>query len=196
MKKSLLCLCFMASILSTHAPLSAQTTGGEKKLNNLISTLDDTKFIKDYKEYRSDMEGLVAEVKGAEADAKEVAKIKLAYNQSKLRFDGVLDQLKRDLGNSSTRKLITKSPDVFSNNYQKRLDAAKLYCNDNFRKKAEKVLKVDAANTENIELLIGTFFTIFKSFSEKKAAENEFTAQFLEVNLIEPLRFKTWEKIE
>jgi hypothetical protein len=196
MKKNILLVVTLVSFFMVHTCLLAQSTGAEKKLNNLISTLDDTKFIKDYKSYKSEMEGLVAEIKLSEGEAKDVAKAKLSYNQSKMRFDGVLDQLKRDLANTGTRKLIMKSPESFSRNYQKRLDEAKLYCNDNFAKKASAILKTDALDLSNIELLLGTFFTIFKSFSEKKGTDNEFSAQFLELNLIEPLRFKAWDKVE
>lgn len=196
MKKNIVFTLALASVFIMGNRLLAQNAAGEKKLNNLINTLDDTKFIKEYKEYKSEMEGLVAEVKLSEADAKEIAKAKLSYNQSKMRFDAILDQLKRDLANTSTRKLIVKSPDAFSKNYQKRLDEATTYCNDNFRIKASKILKTDALDTETLEMLIGSFFTIFKSFGEKKAATDEFSVQFLEINLIEPLRFKSWDKIE
>lgn len=196
MKKNIVFICAIASVFILQTTLLAQSAGGETKLNKLISALDDTKFIKEYKEYKSEMEGLVAEVKLSEGDAKEITKAKLSYNQSKMRFDAILDQLKRDLANSSTRKLIMKSPDAFSKNYQKRLDEAKVYCNDNFSKKAAKILKTDALDTETLEMLIGSFFTIFKSFEDKKAATNEFSAQFLELNLIDPLRFKAWDKIE
>lgn len=196
MKKNILLTLVMLAITIAHTPLLAQNAATEKKLSNLINTLDNTQFIKDYKTYKSEVEGLVTDIKLSQGDAKEIAKAKFAYNQSKSRFDAILDQLKRDLANSSTLKLITKSPDVFSQNYQKRLDESKVYCNDNFKKKAANILKTYSANTETIELIIGSFFTIFKSFSEKKAATDEFSVQYLEINLIDPLRFKAWEKIE
>ena len=122
MKKNIVFTLALTSVFVLGNRLLAQNAGGEKKLNNLISTLDDTKFIKEYKEYKSEMEGLVAEIKLSEAEAKEITKAKLSYNQSKMRFDAILDQLKRDLANSSTRKLIMKSPDAFSKNNQRQSD--------------------------------------------------------------------------
>jgi hypothetical protein len=197
MKKNILfALTFAFLFIGQPLKLKAQNTSAEKKMNTLISAIDETKFIIDYKEFKNQIEGLAAEIKLSEADAKEIAKAKLSYNQSRLRFDAILDQLKRDLANPDTRKLITKSPEAFSRNYQKRLDECKLFCNDNFKKKASAILKTDALDAESIQLIIGSFFSIFKVFSEKKTAENEFSIQYLEVNLIEPLRFKTWDKIE
>ena len=196
MKKNIVFVFTLATIFLTSISLSAQGTGTEKKLNTLITTIEDTKFIKSYKELKNKVENTAAEVKLAQADPKDIAKVKLAYNQSKFRFDGVLDQLKRDLANSDTRKMILKSPETFSRNYQKRLDDAETYCNDNFNKKAAAILKTDAAGLDDIELLVGTFFTIFKAFTEKKASKDEFSIQFLELNLIDPLRLKAWDKVE
>jgi hypothetical protein len=196
MKKNILLTLISLTFFTVHNPLFSQGIGTEKKLNTLITAIEDTKFIKAYKELKNKVENTAAEVKLAQADPKDVARVKLAYNQSKFRFDGVLDQLKRDLANSDTRKMILKSPETFSRNYQKRLDEAETYCNDNFNKKAAAILKTDAAGLDNIELLVGTFFTIFKAFTEKKAAKDEYSIQFLELNLIDPLRLKAWDKIE
>jgi hypothetical protein len=194
MKNSIL---FSFILLLSIATVCAQKAKTEQKLGNLINALEETKFIKDYKTYRSDIENIVLELNQAQIDPKEMTKVKMAYKQSKSNFDGLLDQLKRDLANNATRKLILKSPETFSRNYQKKLDTAKVYCNDNFRKKAASLLpQNDALVAESLELLFGTFFSIIKTIGEKKSADNEFTALYLETNLIEPLRFKAWEKIE
>lgn len=192
MKKTL----FVVFLALSSTLLTAQSAA-EKKMDALISALMETKFIVAYKEYKNETEAKISELKiETTLDAKEVAKVKIAYNQSKFKFDAILDQLKRDLANSATRKLILKSPNTFSNTYQRKLDEAKESCNNSFHKKADLLLKKDALDTQTLELLMGTFFTIFKSMSEQKKASNEFSAAYLETELIDPLRFKAWDKIE
>ena len=193
----MICLAVATTCVIT-APIQAQSAS-EKKMDALINALDQTKFIQEYKEYKNDTEAKIAEIKlSTDLDAKAVAKLKIDYNKSRFKFDAILDQIKRDLSNSATRKLIIKSPTTFSNAYQKKLDDAKTYCSNNFHEKADALLKKPdgGIDAETLELLIGSFFTIFKSMSEKKKAEDEFNATYLETQLIDPLRFKTWDKVE
>lgn len=191
------CLAVLMTCLNTTS-VQAQSVS-EKKMDALISALDETKFIQEYKEFKNETESKIAEIKlHTELDAQAVAKLKIEYNKSKFKFDAITDQLKRDLSNSATRKLIVKSPTTFSDAYQKKLDDAKSYCSNNFHEKADALLKkpdgsMDAAT---LELLVGSFFTIFKSINEKKKAEDEFNATYLETQFIEPLRFKAWDKIQ
>ena len=73
--------------------VSAQNEALDAKLNELISTLNETKFIRDYSEYKNDAEALANEVKQAQGDPKEVAKLKISYGQSKFRFQDYLAQV-------------------------------------------------------------------------------------------------------
>ena len=112
------CLAIVMTCVDTTS-IHAQSAS-EKKMDALINALDETKFIQEYKEYKNETESKIAEIKlNTELDAKAVAKLKIEYNKSKFKFDAIIDQLKRDLSNSTTRKLMVKSPTTFSDTYQK-----------------------------------------------------------------------------
>ncbi len=196
MKKAYLLICLAALTVGFSNATWAQ--GSEKKMDALINALEETSFIQEYKQYKSEVEAKVVELKITDSlNVKDVAKVKIAYNQSKFKFDAIVEQLRRDLSNAATRKLIEKSPTAFSNAYQKKLDNAKTYCNNNFHLKADDLLKIESApDVETLELLISSFFTIFKTIGDKRKAADEFNTAYLETQLIEPLRFKAWEKIE
>ena len=195
MKKTLVFACLMAFVACFSTSIAAQT---EKKMDALIVALEETQFIQEYKQYKSDVEAKIAELKiDTSISPREVAKVKIAYNQSKFKFDAILDQLRRDLSNAATRKLIEKSPTTFSTTYQRKLDDAKTYCSNNFHQKADALLKKpEAADMATLELLVNSFFTIFKSINEKKQTAETFNAAYLETQLIDPLRFKAWEKVQ
>jgi nucleotidyltransferase/DNA polymerase involved in DNA repair len=197
MKKGLFSFACLLLLTQLSAQTPASVTTSDAKMDELIAALESTPFIKNFKEYRSETEAKILELKlDTQLNPKDVGKVKIAYRQSQLKFDAIVDQLKRDLASNTTRKLIKKSPDVFAAGYQLKLDDAKLYCNNNFHQKADLLLKKDAMDSETIKLLIDTFFSLFKSFTDRNKTDNAFNAAYLDAKFIEPLRFKTWEKVE
>lgn len=190
-----------ATTMPPPAPMPTSTVtpfAQNPKMDEFIGLLESTSFIKDYKNFRSDTEAKIMELKlETQLDPKAVGKLRIVYKQSQFKFDAIIDQLKRDLANASTRKLIKKSPELFSEKYQNQLDDAKSYCNNNFHQKADILLgKGDAVDPVTMSLMIDTFVSLFKSFMDKKANDRLFNAAYLDAKLIEPLRFKAWERIE
>jgi hypothetical protein len=195
---------FSMAFLSLVACANAQTTAAASasasttnpKMDAIITALEGTEFIKQYKEYQVETEAVVNELKNkADVPPAELAKLKFAYKQSKTKFDELMNLLKRDLANPSTRKMIRKSPDLYTSSYQLKLDAAKTYCQNNFHAPATKVLQ-HSGGTEQIELVIKTLFDIFKLFTDSSSVNEAANAAYLDTQFIQPLRYKSWEKIE
>jgi hypothetical protein len=44
-------------------------------------------------------------------------------------------------------------------------------------------------------LVLDTLFALFKSFTDRQAADKAFNAAYLETKFIEPLRFKSWDRV-
>jgi hypothetical protein len=199
MKIALSKLTFVPLFLLSLASVFAQgpsPMAANPKMDEFINILDQTSFIKNFKRYRNNTEAKILEVKGdqqLQLDQKSVTKLKVAYKQSQFKFDEVLDQLKRDLANPATRSRIKKSPQLFSATYQQLFDDAKLYCDNEFHQKADALLKKDG---DPLALLVlDTLFALFKSFMDRQAADKAFNAAYLETKFIEPLRFKSWDRV-
>lgn len=174
--------------------LGAQTTNSNPKMDEFIAVLDQTPFIKNYKRYRNNTESKVLELKlNTQLDLKAVNKVKIAYKQSQFKFDEILEQLKRDLATPAGRSRIKKSPQLFSLTYQRLFEDAKLHCDKEFHEKADLLVKTDG-NPIAI-LLFETLFSMFKSYLDKSTTEKAFDAAYLETKFLEPLRFKSWDKI-
>jgi hypothetical protein len=188
---------FLIAFLMLKVGVSAQSPATNPKMDEIIAVLEGTEFIQDYKAYRDSTEAKVLELKlNDNWNAAEIGKVKIAYKQSKNKFDAIWSQLKRDLTNPATRKMLKKSPDRFVGSYQVNLDAAKKYCNNNFHVKADDLLKKDGLSIDDLKILVGTFFELFNTFRSNQATNETFNAAYLDEKLIQPLRFKVWDKVE
>ncbi len=169
----------------------------ERKMDDFIGVMNDTKFISAYKDYKVHIEGLGAELKTIpNLEQREIAKAKILYTQSKTRFDGLIDQLRRDICNPSTRKLIAKHPEQYTANYQRRMDEARFFCDNNFVKKADSLLRKEGIELEPISLVVNSLIAIFKMFGGTDSATNEISAKYLETNFIEKLWLREWARLE
>lgn len=194
MKRVLFLFCFFSMFLQ----VSAQTATVNPKMDEIITALEKTQFMETYRTYKDSTESKILEINlKKNLSEQEVGKVKIAYRQSQSKFNAIINQLKRDLGNSSTRKMLRKSPDIFIKSYEIQLEAAKKYCNNTFHIKADLILKKDGIDQVQLaEILMKTFFELFKSFSEYQLSQEIFNMTYLETKLIQPLQFKDWDNIK
>ena len=142
-----LALLLLSSVTQKTEAQTTSTNGNadiERKMDEFIGAMNDTKFIVNYKDYKNRIEGMGSELKIANnLDSREVGKAKILYAQSKTRFDVVIDQLRRDICNPVTRRKMSKNPETYTLNYQKRMDDARNFCDENFVLKSDSLLKKD-----------------------------------------------------
>jgi hypothetical protein len=192
----------IAAFLSIAVQVSAQMTNQNAKMDEFILLLVNTKFMKDYKAYKQATETKIQELKLAmpsltsEADVKEINQLKIAYKQSQFKFDAVLDQLKTEIVTPAGRKRIVKNPAAFSKSYNRLLEDAQTFCNNNFHQKADRLLHPNKDGDPLTMLIVDALINIIKNYVDKQAADKAINAMYLETNFIEPLRFKSWNNIE
>ncbi len=203
MKNVFFKFCLPLLLLSSAAQKTeAQTSSNnnaevERKMDEFIGAMNDTKFIVNYKDYKNRIEGMGSELKIANnLDSREVGKAKILYAQSKTRFDVVIDQLRRDICNPVTRRKISKNPEAYTLNYQKRMDDARNFCDENFVRKADSLLKKDGLELEPISLVVNSLIAVFKMFGINDKATDEIAAKYLETNFIEKLWLREWPRLE
>jgi hypothetical protein len=197
MKKMKKVFLFIITLMVATVASAQTSTTANPKMDEFIRMLESTKFIKEYKVYQQETETKIQALKLAtDLDVKEVNKLKIAYKQSQFKFDAVFDQLKTDISTSSGRSRILKNPSEFSKSYQRLIDEAQEFCNNNFHQKADRLMHPTKDGDPLTALIIDALVNIIKNYIDKSANDKIINALYLENKFIEPLRFKSWNKIE
>jgi len=170
----------------------------ERKAQELIDALNQTPFVRQYREYKAGIELDVAEFRLSESDypEREVKRVQLYYNQSRQQFDALLDKLQADLANRAMRKTIAQNPQRYSKSLQGQLTTAVNYYNDNCKKLMEQLSERDSAmDLDAVQGLFDSVLGLVELFKAKGESANQITAAYLESEFIQPLRLKGWEEM-
>lgn len=189
---------FLLITLACPSLILAQSSA-ERKAQELINALNETAFVQQYREYQTGIELDVATFKISEADIPErdVKRVQLFYNQSRLKFDAVLNKLENDLTSRPMRKTIAQDPQRYTKKLQTDLSTAIKYYNDNCKKLMEKLTETDSAlELDTAKGLLDGILGLVELFKSKGEDANAITVAYLESEFIQPLRLKKWDEIE
>jgi len=173
-------------------------SAAERKAQELIDALNKTEFVQQYQEYKAGIELDVAEFKLVQADLQErdVKRVQLYFNQSRLKLDAILTKLETDLTNRTTRKTIAQNPQRYTKTLQTDLTAAVNYYNENCKKLMETLTEKDSAmDMETVQGLFDSVLGLVQLFKSNGENANQLSAAYLEKEFIQPLRLKKWEEI-
>ena len=125
----------------------------------------------------------------------DIAVIKSNYDESKIKFDHVLDELKSDFSNKEIRKEINERPNEYCENLMSDYNEALKFYNDTCRKKIEAFINADEGAFDPLIILtvIGITGETFQIFSAIKQARIEASMMYFERNYINGKRLKSWE---
>ncbi len=182
-----------------HTNIGNAQTAAERKAQELIDALNKTEFVQQYQEYKNNIELDVAEFKLVQADLQErdVKRVQLYFNQSRLKFDAILTKLETDLTNRTTRKTIAQNPQRYTKTLQDDLTAAVNYYNENCKKLMENLTEKDSAmDMETVQGLFDSVLGLVQLFKASGENANQLSAAYLEKEFIQPLRLKKWEEIQ
>jgi hypothetical protein len=188
---TLLCLIGQSVYLAAQAP--------DRKTEELITALNNTEFVQQYQAYKENIELEIAELKIEEAELNptELKRIQLYYNQSRLKFDAILNKLETDLTSRTKRKLMLDNPTDYTQSLQKDLTAAVDYYNENCKKRIEALLEKDSAmDAETLQELLGGVLGMVQLLKEKSELNQQINTAYLKEAFITPLRLKKWEAIQ
>ncbi|MBK6946909.1 MAG: hypothetical protein IPH16_01485 [Haliscomenobacter sp.] len=181
-----------------HTNMVNAQTAAEQKAQELIDALNKTEFVQQYQEYKNNIELDVAEFKLIQADLQErdVKRVQLYFNQSRLKFDGILTKLETDLTNRTTRKTIVQNPQRYTKTLQDDLAAAVNYYDENCKKLMETLTEKDSAmDMETLQGLFDSVLGLVQLFKATGENANQLSLAYLEKEFIQPLRLKKWEEI-
>jgi hypothetical protein len=185
-------------LLAAYTSVGQAQTAPERKAQELIDALNQTPFVRQYREYKAGIELDVAEFRLSESDypEREVKRVQLYYDQSRQQFDALLDKLEADLANRAMRKTIAQNPQRYSKSLQGQLTAAVNYYNDNCKKLMEQLSERDSAmDLDAVQGLFDSVMGLVELFKSKGESANQITAAYLESEFIQPLRLKRWEEM-
>lgn len=171
----------------------------ERRAQELITALNKTEFVQQYQQYKASIELDIAEFKlmKDKLQDRDVKRVQLHFNQSRLKFDAILNKLENDLSNRTTRRNIAQNPDQYTKTLQTDLTTAVNYYNENCKKLIETLLEKDSAmDVEAVQSLFSSVMGLIQLFKSNGENANQITVEYLEKEFIQPLRLKKWEEIE
>lgn len=186
---------FLAAIFTpqiTHAQ--------NKKVDQALNQLLDTKFMKKYIEMRNEAEKTVLDFKlvANQYDPADVKAVEQGYIATQREFDKVLIDLKADLTDPKKRKFVQKFPEMYGNGMESKLDdLGEVYA-------VNLVQPIRDATGNEIDgspllllitELIGATSELVSKYINLKIQAKQFSDGYLQENLVEPYEFKDWDEI-
>ncbi len=195
MTKAFYLFCLFSISLTT--PITAQPN---TKLARIIKVIEYSDFTATYLAAKEEMEETIFSFKQQQHQFSEadIAIIKKGYDASKIKFDGILDGLKREFTNRRNRKNIGKNPEsalqaILTNDFI----AARNYYNDNCKLRIDALINADTGAFDPLFIITvigitGETFNIINKIREDKIAGLE---DYFETHYAKNKRLKAWEAI-
>lgn len=193
----------MGLIKSDMVSLDAQASASRKtrNTNKALQAFLETPFMEKFKEIKIEAESQVAtfKVHARNFSPEDVARVRKGYAKIAEEFNGQLIEVKNDLMDKNTVKLLKSRPEIYSNSLGYKLRELKDSYSNNFEK---LVFELTGSETYSAAPLIAIIslikmavdFTNYIANANGMAKmENE---NMLREFLIEPYRFKTWDEIQ
>jgi hypothetical protein len=198
MKTSIISLLFI-SLFGMSGSLIAQNSSTVTALGVFLNT----PFFDEFQQSRDRAEETVMQFKAkAELESYEEDSIVMVaelYNASAEMFNRVLYSIKNDMLIKEKRNYLVNYPDSYSKQVEKGLDDARDYYDATFRSKVAQMTEGEITGSAFLTLipqLIEVCNTAFQMLSTVKAQIRKFNSDLLDVSMIEPYRFRTWDEIQ
>lgn len=187
-------LLFLVSVFTQS--LNAQSKN-EAKWQRTIDAINQTEFVKRYKENKSHIEAYMAEFKANqdEYDARDVSEIKKGYDQTVIQFNQILTEMQNGFIEPRTRKYLENNPDTYTRFMQAKLDDAVDYYEKNCQNKIELLSNSAAFGLMEIQLIIGLGTEMWKMIDRHKQNVKKISGEYFERNFIHPLQLKNWDNL-
>lgn len=197
MKTLKLTLCLLL-VISFSCICMGQSKAKKKKMDEAISSLKQTDFIKAYIKQAHAIDSLVTyfQIRKEEFNPEEVALLKAHHEDSLEDFNELLDKLKIDLLNKEDRRYLIKHPEAYATNFEGLLEKAGKSFDNNCAYTMEHMLDVDVAAFGLMEfgIFMGLIKEVVGMVGEigNKLKKND--TEYLENNLLKDLRLKQWDE--
>ncbi|MCB0518270.1 MAG: hypothetical protein H6577_20735 [Lewinellaceae bacterium] len=195
MKKAL--FIFLAFAISLPSVFSQNKR--EQKMQAAIDALMTTQFVQKYKEYKDIVEVTAGDFKPISTgyDAAEVGRIKFNYETSRAAFDKILDGVKKDLLDKSTREYIANSPDRYTQFVASELEMAM----NNYQETVVYKINMLTGNQTvgfgimEIKLLLDLVFDVVGVIQSINKELDRMSEEYLDQHFTSVLRIKSWDEL-
>jgi Cu/Ag efflux protein CusF len=183
-------------ILSITASVVAQSRA--VKWQRTIDGLEKSEFIQAFTKAKSSIEKQMTDFNGKKATlkAEDVEEVKKGYEASMVKFDKLLDDLKKDFLDKEARIIMTRSPDRFTKYYNSELEEAVRFYNNQCLSKADALVNASqgAFGLAEIQLILGLGKEVFDLINQYKDNMTKMSSEYFENHLIKNLRLKKWDQ--
>jgi hypothetical protein len=128
--------------------------------------------------------------------SQDVRKIQLAYGRTAARFNQVMLDIKLDFMDKDKIKMIGKYPQMYSDGLTSKINSLDQFYNEEFQQPLSLITEKDGSAILGIliELIkaTGELSSYFKNIKFEKQAMSE---DYINKNLIVPMRFTTWQEL-
>lgn len=184
-------------IIPLTTVLSAQPN---LKLARVVKVLEHSDFTITYMNAKQQMEAHIFSLKQQQHyfSEEDIALIKKGYDETKIKFDRILDDLKINFATRRHRRDIEKNPDaalqaMLTNDFI----TARNYFNDNCKQRIDALINADsgAFNPLFIITVIGITGETFNIINKIRMDKIEGFEQYFETHYAKGKKLKTWEDI-
>lgn len=172
----------------------------EKKWDQAIASLNQSDFVEKYDELKMKIEEQVKEFhmkkNSSNVMPEEIAEVKKSYDESLVKFDGILEEIKKDFTDPQTRQIISKSPERFTRYLETEIDGAFVFYNNNCKRKIDMLVNSGVASIGLMEfgMLISLGKEVYGLFQQYRENTRKMSAEYFDKNFIKDHRLKRWEE--
>ncbi len=171
----------------------------EAKMQAAIDALMTTQFVQKYKEYKDIVEVTAGDFKAVSAnyDQAEVGRIKFNYESSRASFDKILNGVKKDLLDKTTREYIAGNPDRYTQFVASELEMAM----NNYQESV--VFKINTLTGNQtvgfgimeLKLLLDLVFDVVGVINSINKELDRMSEEYLDQHFTQVLKIKTWDEL-
>lgn len=170
------------------------------KLARVIKVIEHSDFTDTYLTAKQEMEAEIFSFKQQQHyfSEEDIAIIKKGYDESKIKFDRILDDLKEGFVDRRYRKDIEKRPEstlqtMLNNDF----NAARNYYSDKCKRRMDELVNADSGAFDPLFIItvIGITGETFNIINKIRTDKIEGFEQYFETHYAKDKRLKTWEAI-
>jgi hypothetical protein len=190
----------MKKIVSLFVFLSAicLSVNAQNDVGNAIDRFKNTDFMLKYNDFKWQIEGEVEDFIATQNNytPKDIRRVRNAYDKTVMRFNQVMLDIKQDFLMKEKVKMINKFPQMYSDGLKSKMQELEQVYKENLQLAFTEA--GENGGSALLALLVGLIQSsselsgYFKSMKYEKTAMTE---AYIQKNLIEPSKFKTWEEL-
>lgn len=172
----------------------------EKRWDAAIASLNQSDFVEKYDELKTKIEEQVKDFQvnsnSSTIRPEDVLEVKKAYDETVVRFDAVLQEIKKSFTDPQTRQVISTSPERFTRYLESEIEVAFNYYNNNCKRKMDAVMPkiTGAIGLMEFGMLITLGKEVYGIYKQYKENTKKMSGEYFDKNFVKQHQLKRWEE--